>query len=238
MEIFLEFLKYGAIGIAMVLAVLSYRLLSKEQEKENVREPMLKSIRNYFLLSIVLSLFFGITEITTVLITPSGTNSQVDITEEKVNSLYNRQLKDHGDKTLEEKLTKIEYFVQRGVDSKYDSSGEQLRNQLSLAQKELATMKGQRYVDAVYALRDLVDADSLNFINIRHQPWNKERHYKLLYQILSHLSKVDATAKNQKQLLQKAWEDFKNSYAFISEKNPSYYIVKSDIDELVKFGIN
>lgn len=238
MEIFLEFLKYGAIGIAMVLAVLSYRLLSKEQEKEHVREPMLKSIRNYFLLSIILSLFFGVTEIATTLIPDSNSVTQVDTTKEKVNSLYQRQLKGQGDNNIDEKLSKIEYFVQRGVNSKYDSDGEALKNQLADAQKEIATLRAERYVNAVYALRDLVDADSLHFINIRHQPWNKERHYKLMYEILSHLSKIESAAKNQKELIRTSWEEFKKTYAFISDKNPSYYIVKSDIDELVKLGYN
>ena len=54
---FIDFLAYGAIGIALALAILAYRLLSREQKNEQVREPMLKAIRNYFVLSIVLSLF-------------------------------------------------------------------------------------------------------------------------------------------------------------------------------------
>jgi len=237
MEIFLEFLKYGAIGIAMVLAVLSYRLLSKEQEKENVREPMLKSIRNYFLLSIVLSLFFGVTEIATILISPSQTVT-TDATKDKLNAMYNRLLPDEADRSVEGKLEKLAYYVKRGQDSNYDSNGEELRKQLEAERRKNKSLRSALYVDAVYDLRDLVDADSLNFINIRHQPWKKERHFKLLYRVLSHLSRVDETAKNQKEIIQKAWEEFKASYAFITDRNQPFYIVRSDIDELVKLGIN
>lgn len=57
------FLKYGAIGISLALAILSYRLLSKEQDRDIIREPMLKAIKGFLFLALALSIFFGITEI-------------------------------------------------------------------------------------------------------------------------------------------------------------------------------
>ena len=60
---FIDFLKYGAIGISLALAVLSFRLLSKEQEKDVERPGFLKIIRVYMIFAMVLSIFFGVSEI-------------------------------------------------------------------------------------------------------------------------------------------------------------------------------
>ncbi|XOV67126.1 MAG: hypothetical protein ACFHU9_16015 [Fluviicola sp.] len=237
MEIFLEFLTYGAIGIAMVLAVLSYRLLSKEQEKEHVREPMLKSIRNYFLLSIVLSLFFGATEITSSLIAPAKTKT-TDVTKNQLDAMFNRLLPNENVTSTEGKLDRLAYYVKRGKNSNYDSNGEELRAQLEEEKRKSASLESELYIDAVYDLRDLVDADPLKFINFRHEPWNKERHFQHLYHVLLHLNKVDVTVRNKTEILQAKWEEYKKTYAIISERNQPFYVVRSDIDELVKLGLN
>ena len=59
----LDYLAYGAIGIAMATAILAYRLLSSEQKKEHPNESILKMIKLFMGLAIFFSLFFGVIEI-------------------------------------------------------------------------------------------------------------------------------------------------------------------------------
>ena len=105
---FIDFLAYGAIGIALALAILSYRLLSKEQQREEVREPMLKSIRNYFIMSIVLSLFFGTGEIISMLSSEAGGEGE----EATIAKLWDMHVADHPEEeytqtTTEQKKSKM-----------------------------------------------------------------------------------------------------------------------------------
>ncbi len=59
----LDYLAYGAIGIALATAILAFRLLSKEQKKEHPNESILKMIKWFMVLIVFFSLFFGIVEI-------------------------------------------------------------------------------------------------------------------------------------------------------------------------------
>lgn len=50
-----QFLAYGAIGLGLALAILAYRLLSKEQERPgNARAPVLRAIYVFMAFSLVL----------------------------------------------------------------------------------------------------------------------------------------------------------------------------------------
>lgn len=236
MEIFLKFLTYGAIGIAMVLSVLSYRLLSKEQEKEHVREPMLKSIRNYFFLSIILSLFFGATEIVTQLFgSPSGPIE--DPTRKKIEFVYDKLLADsYADKNFEAKLNRIEYYVKKGIDSTYDVNCDELKAEINKLNKELENEKHGDYMDAVWSLNEIVTNDPNNFINIGHDIGNKDTHYNLLEVILEHSGKLITTISDRKTKIRESWKAFKKSYAILSEMNQDIYIVASDIKHLLKLN--
>ncbi|MCB0578679.1 MAG: hypothetical protein KDD10_05155 [Phaeodactylibacter sp.] len=57
-----NYLEYGAIGLCLALFILSYRSLSKEQEKDAPNESILKTIKLYMGLSLVLAVFFGVKE--------------------------------------------------------------------------------------------------------------------------------------------------------------------------------
>lgn len=51
----MEFLAYGAIGLGLALAILAYRLLSKEQERPgSARAPVLRAIYVFMAFSLVL----------------------------------------------------------------------------------------------------------------------------------------------------------------------------------------
>jgi len=59
---FYKILSYGAIGLGCILAFLSYRLLSREQEKERPRQRILTSIYLFMVFSLSLSTVGFVTE--------------------------------------------------------------------------------------------------------------------------------------------------------------------------------
>jgi hypothetical protein len=59
----LEYLAYGAIGISMATAILTFRLLSSEQRKENPNESILKMIKLFMVLTVFFAVFFGVVEL-------------------------------------------------------------------------------------------------------------------------------------------------------------------------------
>jgi hypothetical protein len=59
----IDFLAYGAIGIAMACAILSYRLLLNEQKKADPNESVLKMIKLFIGLTVFFALFFGVIEL-------------------------------------------------------------------------------------------------------------------------------------------------------------------------------
>jgi hypothetical protein len=59
----LDYLAYGAIGIAMATTVLTFRLLTSEQKKEIPNESILKMIKWFMGLTVFFSLFFGVIEL-------------------------------------------------------------------------------------------------------------------------------------------------------------------------------
>lgn len=232
MEIFLEFLKYGAIGIAMALAVLSYRLLSKEQDRENVREPMLKSIRNYFMMAILLSAFFGGIEVLTKVWSTSDTNLNDSELSERISILYRKKLQPkYGSKKTDEQMDIIEDVVEQGLKDNPDCSLCEKERVALLAKIENA----QRgiFVDAVMELQKLVDNDPTHSVNITHMVEQKEMHFSLLAQILNYI--YDETLDGSSiEAIQENWKKFKQRY----HRKDVEFILGSDISQLLKYSRN
>ena len=84
----LEGLKYGAIGLCVILFIISTRLLSKEQNREDVRTPVLSMIKMFLGAAVFLSLFFGLTEY----LTPEP------ITDDKLEDVIKDLWSDHNNK--------------------------------------------------------------------------------------------------------------------------------------------
>lgn len=59
----LDYLAYGAIGIAMATTILTFRLLVSEQKKAEPNESILKMIKLFIGLTVFFSLFFGVVEV-------------------------------------------------------------------------------------------------------------------------------------------------------------------------------
>lgn len=81
MDTFFQVLKYGAIGLALGLAVLAYFLLKEEQGKEKPRPSILKAINRYMLFALVLFLGGFILEII-----PFTRNANLPIVESQLSS--------------------------------------------------------------------------------------------------------------------------------------------------------
>lgn len=63
-------LQTGLAGLAFLLAFLSYRIISAEQNKDKPRTQILESARNYFILCILLATVVGGFQVTKHLLSP------------------------------------------------------------------------------------------------------------------------------------------------------------------------
>jgi len=61
-------LQTGLAGLAFMLAFLSYRIISTEQDKDEPRNQILKSARNYFILCILLAAVVGGFQVTKTIV--------------------------------------------------------------------------------------------------------------------------------------------------------------------------
>lgn len=236
MEIFLEFLKYGAIGIAMVLVVLSYRLLSKEQDREMVREPMLKSIKSYITLALIITAFFGITEI--VSLTISNKSDSVGLNTE-IERVYKRNFKDGTDKSVEEKLAAIDESLRDGKKS-INTEDQDKEKEIAELEKIIQQANFGEYVDVVLQIKDSIDQSKRNFINLTHNEESKSHYYQMLGKILSYLKLFDASEKSSNAQILAKWAELKRTYAYLGNENTNRveWIVGSDISQLLKIGHN
>lgn len=96
---FIDFLKYGAIGVSLALAILSYRLLSKEQDQPGVRLPMLNSIKWYFGFALLLSVFFGSAELL------SSKKNQPETA--AIDGIWSVHFSENPDTTFEQRVNRI-----------------------------------------------------------------------------------------------------------------------------------
>lgn len=235
MEIFLEFLKYGAIGIAMVLVVLSYRLLSKEQEKDVVREPMLKSIRTYFLLALAMTLFFGITEIVSLAMSSNISTSDTDTTKDELRAYLDEEVPENAPHDSDKVIRTIEDYIQQA--SKYTSlqlnfsQVDSLNDQLSIAK---TAAEDRLFNTAVTCLEILVNNDHETFINIDFRGSEKTDHYDMLEIILQHEDKLLTSIENRRKRIRDSWVEFKKTYWLGEDNNELFYIIPSDISSLKK----
>ena len=236
MEIFLEFLKYGAIGIAMVLVVLSYRLLSKEQEKENVREPMLKSIKTYFILAIALAVFFGIIEIVSLTIAPGHRNNPNE-TENEVKRIYVRITNDRKTKDIGAMLDSLNALAENGFHSsiqptQQEQQGQYVASEITALETQLQAKESLLFKRAVLHLEHYVASDPTNSINVEYNIAGKSDHFKLLEIILDYLGAMRDDIQDRTERLQKSWKAYKEGYKLRYEGNNSEYILPSDIEHL------
>ncbi|MFP4526427.1 MAG: hypothetical protein ACLFNL_08555 [Bacteroidales bacterium] len=223
----LDFLKYGALGIALALAILSYRLLSKEQDKEEVREPMLKSIRYYLFFAVILSLFFGTVELV------SENDNEGEQAKMAISALWEENFSHLNDSTLEQKINRIRNLP-GNYDSKVDTSKvcKTLEEKLIECEQELLEVN-QGFYSVITKLRKAVDKDPDGWINIEFNKDEKEEIYSTLEKIYISLGESDDLNLSDEKIIEK-WKKLKRNW---SEENHKY-IFRSDVPELVRIYLN
>ncbi|MCR9172255.1 MAG: hypothetical protein NXI10_07170 [bacterium] len=239
MEIFLEFLTYGAIGIAMVLIVLSYKLLAKEQERDDVRVPMLKSIKSYLTLALILAAFFGVTEIVSLIVSD---NSGSDGLKTEVARLYKRNIKGGNAKSTEEQLAEIEDQIQNGVN---ESTKDSSQLEIEALKQELKRAEFGKYAHLVLQLRDSMLEASGDFINLKYHlelrdagKEMNESYFEMIGQVLNYLDIIENDDLEKYDLIKDKWCDLKLDYSggIIYNGNNKEWVVGSDIIQLLTLG--
>lgn len=224
---FIDFLKYGAIGISLALAILSYKLLSKEQDKPDVREPMLKSIRTYFLFALFLSIFFGALETATKLLSPAQPDHN-----EALLRIWENNFSEYPDSTIKQKEHRIENSLHAQT-SKIDTADvctEALR-ELANCRKELDSYENGFYQNVI-KLKNAVSSDPDGWINIGYQLNAKQEAIGYLRAIFRSLGK-DYDKLSDDEIVAK-WMEFKSKWS----KDKLEYVFLSDISAIVREFLN
>lgn len=223
---FIDFLKYGAIGISLALAILSYRLLSKEQAKTEPRDSILRSIGYYMALTLVLSLLFGISEILTKQSSEENTTAKAEI-----ESIWSNHCSEYPqDTTLALKVRRIAQSMNQ-KSAAADTAGicGALVRELDAYREELDCFKEGFYPNVI-KLQNAVRNDPDGWVNIDFQTENKAEVVQALKKILRSLdigvdfgNATDGDIVDHWKLLKGQWSKKKLTYIF-----------NSDISELVK----
>lgn len=222
---FIDFLTYGAIGIALALSILSYQLLSKEQKRDDVRELMLKYIRTFFLLSITLSLFFGITEIIKAASSDDQTGREKVIAE-----IWNAELNTEKDITTYDKQLRIVEYIRKGKNqgAPQECDTRELEAKLK-EQLDLNLALGSGFYANINKLRKRISEFADNNINLFFDKDKKEDIFKLLEDIFISLGEFESSNQSISEI-QNKWMKFKANAPIEDRK----YIFPSDISLLVR----
>lgn len=220
---FLDFLKYGAIGISLALAILSYRLLSKEQDKSEVRIPILNSIKMYFLFALLLSVFFGSTEIVTTIF---GTKEPK--TNQAIENIWGSHFRQFPDSTLAQKIDRISKSVVSGGDTASVACKE-IAQELKKCKEELKNFDGGFYQNVI-KLQNLLRKDSDNWINLGYQTENKQDVIHILKSLFGSMGE-NCDSLTDQEILEK-WKSYKAKWSGDPEKMG--YIFHSDVAQIVK----
>ncbi len=230
---YLNFLKYGAIGVSLALAIFSYRLLSREQDKPEVRLPILNTIKLYFGFALALSLFFGMVEFFTL-----GKKSSLETApNEAIDRLWAKHFKAFPDTTLEQKVDRIgdnlspEKVDTAAVCREFIRLNEECQEELDKLQEMLKDYDRGFYQNVI-KLQKLRNKDNDGWINITFQPETKQEVYQALRDIFTglRLESKDYHALTDQQIIEE-WRQFKRRYA--ADKD-LVYIYNSDISVLVR----
>ncbi|WP_075590987.1 stage II sporulation protein M [Labilibacter marinus] len=216
---FLDFLKYGAIGISLALAILSYRLLSKEQEKDAERPAFLKSIKSYMFLTVFLSVFFGLIEVFIPSKKYSKNNTHVD-------NIWNKHFQEYNDSTMKQKVRRINDHINT-AEVNPDEVCEQYMAQLEKCQNQLSEYD-QGFYQNIIKLKKKLQSTPDSWTNLKFDTASKGETITLLKNIFISLG-YDYHQLSNQQIISK-YETTKSTWA----EDRQAYIFNSDITELIK----
>jgi hypothetical protein len=217
----IHFLKYGAIGIALALAVLSFRLLSKEQEQTRMRPTMLRLIRNYLRVTIFLSVFFGLLELATLFFLHKDQEKQLH----EIWKKYCGQYADSTNLQKKARLINLLELSQTRVDTN-EICCEVMEN-LEQCHQELQTFDVGFYQNII-KLRSVLNNAPDNWLDIAIELKNKRNVMQYLRAIFYSLG-CNSDEMSDEEVIQE-WKDMKRGWS----KKKLTCIYHTDINELVK----
>lgn len=229
---FLDFLKYGAIGIALAFAILAFRLLSKEQERETVRPEMLKSIKTYLIITVCLAIFFGIFEIFDKKITSTNEFGP------EIDHIWHQHFSDKADSTLVQKLATISNALNRP-----DNSGKVIDtisvcdlfiNDFNDCSTKLLVYENGFFQNLI-KLRSAVNKDPDGWLNLKFNKTTKTEVYHTLQKLYSSLG-YDASVLQTDDQIITFWESLKKKWP-VEQPEHVYYVFDSDIINLTRLYI-
>ncbi|MFW5706586.1 MAG: hypothetical protein ACOC12_01585 [Bacteroidota bacterium] len=220
---FIDFLKYGAIGVSLALAILSFRLLSKEQEQSAVRKPVLNTIKVYFFMAVFLSFFFGVIEVITFSIGQKSSS-----TNQALESLWNEHFEGYPDTTLEEKKARISRHIvlqpetpdTTSICRDYILAIEDYKNELAKYDRG--------FYQNIIKLQNSINKDPDGWINITYRTQTKAEVISSLKGIFSSLGRNYDNLTEQEVAEQ--WMQFKQGWA----EDQLEYVFKSDLTMVVR----
>ncbi|MCF8374427.1 MAG: hypothetical protein K9H64_22590 [Bacteroidales bacterium] len=220
---YIDFLKYGAIGISLALALLAFRLLSKEQENAEERPAMLKSIRNYFIMAVFLSVFFGVTEIVSQLVKPQTVNSNPDL-----ERIWKNHFSQFDDTTASQKVDRIsDYLDNPKLEIDTQVVCEQFIKQAKEIEEKLAEYDNGFYQNII-KLKKQLKLDPEGWTNLNNNQDSKTEIFKSLEKIFDSLG-YNLKNPTQEEIVDK-WIALKKGWS----TSQHIYVFNSDLTELIK----
>lgn len=217
---FLNYLQYGAIGIAMALAILTFRLLSKEQEREEVRENMMKAIKSFMVITVAVPVFFGVTELL---------NADKKY-KEALDGIWQENFGSLPDSTLNQRINKINltlHKIQKEDNEIADCESDSLEALLKICQSSNDDAGNEFYLDIIQLRKEIQKFGGS--VNLEFEPENKLQVFQLLGKIFNTLE-IAIEDKTSKEGVLKEWKKLKASFTTKDGK----YINNSDILGVVK----
>jgi len=222
----LDGLKYGAIGLCVIVFIFSTRLLLKEQNREGeARGPILNMIKMFLGAAVFLSLFFGLSEV----FMPKNIKKDVEST---INKIWKENYFNSADTTLLLKLERIKSESQNAnliIDT--STICEDVLVKLNRCETNLEEIDHKFYSNIV-KLKKEVDKNGES-INIDWDRTNKQHIYAILEDIFIKLDELNET-NNSDEVIRKKWKVYKKKW---SKKNHKY-ILYSDVPQLVRQYLN
>ena len=220
---FLNFLKYGAIGISLALAILSFRLLSKEQDKTEVRQPILNSIKTYIFLTLFLSVFFGSVEIVSTVL-----GSKEHKTNQAIETIWSTHFGEFPDSTLVQKTNRIsENIISKNQDPSVVCKD--LALELENCRADLKNFDAGFYQNVI-KLQNLIKKDSDGWINLGYQIENKQDVVVVLKNLFRSMGE-NCDGLTDQEILEK-WKTVKAKWT--GDPDKMGYIFLSDAAQIVK----
>ena len=212
----LEFLKYGAIGIALALAALSYKLLAREQDKTEARLPVLNTIKFYFIFSIFLSLLFAGVELYSAVGKKSGNSEELD-------ELHKTFFGNRPDSTDHQKTAALTNLV-----LKLQQTNEQLTSQLESLNKEDESLDFYKNISDLSAF-----VNQYGGINLVYESNAKQEVFNTLNRLYIRLELCDNYIETNEAVINQ-WKSLKAKWSNESLQ----WIHNSDVGTLVRYYLD